>query len=58
MPKASICTICDQKLNAQEELSLMPDGTTAGTDPPKPICKNCEEYGSGYYKTHTKHEGY
>tara|TARA_B100000470_G_scaffold214119_1_gene195200 strand:+ start:495 stop:824 length:330 start_codon:yes stop_codon:yes gene_type:complete len=52
------CTDCDKPLTPTEKLSLMPDGTTAGTYPKRPICHHCESADSGYYKTHTKHEGY
>jgi len=48
------CADCDQKLTATEELSLMPDGTTAGTYPKRPVCHHCE---SGY-KVQMEKDGY
>ena len=36
------CTDCDQNLTKQEKLSLQYDHTTAGTNPPRPLCKHCE----------------
>ena len=50
----AICTDCDEPLTPTEKLSLMPDGTTAGTYPKRPVCHRCE---SGYRVTKEK-EGY
>ena len=50
----AICTDCDEPLTPTEKLSLMPDGTTAGTYPKRPVCHRCE---SGYRLTKEK-EGY
>ena len=48
------CTDCDEPLTPTEKLSLMPDGTTAGTYPKRPVCHHCE---SGYRVTKEK-EGF
>ena len=45
------CTDCDKPLTPTEKLSLMPDGTTAGTYPKRPVCHHCE---SGYKVTKEK----
>lgn len=47
----AICTDCDEPLTPTEKLSLMPDGTTAGTYPKRPVCHHCE---SGYRVTKEK----
>jgi len=49
-----ICTDCAEPLTPTEKLSLMPDGTTAGTYPKRPVCHHCE---SGYRVTKEK-EGF
>ena len=36
-----VCHDCDQDLTPTEKLSLMPDGTTAGTYPKRPVCHHC-----------------
>ena len=36
------CTDCGQRLTKQEKLELQYDHTTAGTNPPRPLCKHCE----------------
>ena len=48
------CTDCGTPLTPTEKLSLMPDGTTAGTYPKRPVCHHCE---SGYRVTKEK-EGF
>ena len=49
------CADCGEVLTPEEELSLMPDGTTAGTGgkywqggkPKRPLCKNCASHAVG-----------
>lgn len=50
--KRVYCTDCDKRLTPTEKLSLMPDGTTAGTYPKRPVCHHCESDGGGYAVTH------
>ena len=41
------CTDCDKPLSATDKLALMPDGTTAGTYPQRPVCHDCESVAQG-----------
>ena len=42
------CADCDKPLTPTEKLSLMPDGTTAGTTPKRPLCQHCPTFQYGH----------
>ena len=41
------CADCAEPLSATDKLALMPDGTTAGTYPQRPVCHACESMAQG-----------